>query len=58
MMSTFIANMIIKQAELNIERGRTKYIAYFVNTKLYTKWQSDVDTILATEGYEECIVTE
>ena len=57
-MSTFIALMIMKQADISIEKGKEKYRAYFVNTKLYVKYQSDVDTILTTEGYGECIVTE
>ena len=57
-MSTFIASMIMKQADISTEKGQAKYRAYFVNTALYAKWQPDVDTILNTEGYGECIVTE
>lgn len=57
-MSTFIAKMIIKQADISLESGQNKYRAYFVNTKLYSKWQEDVNTILTTEGYEDCIVAE
>lgn len=55
-MSTFIANMIMKQAVFSTEKGQEKYKAYFVNTTIYSKWKDDVDTILETEGYKDCIV--
>lgn len=55
-MSTFIATMIMKQADNNLEKGQSKYKAYFVNTTLYLKWKDEVDTILEVEGYEDCIV--
>ena len=58
MMSTFIAKQIMKQADKSIELGRAKYKAYFVKTKLYLNWKDEVDTILLTDGYEKCIVTE
>lgn len=57
-MATFIAQMVMKQADISTEAGQTKYKAYFVNTKLYTKWQADVNAILEAEGYGDCIVTE
>lgn len=57
-MSTFIADRIMEQADRSIEAGQNKYRAYFVKTKLYEKWRNDVETILITDGYEECIVTE
>lgn len=57
-MSTFIARMIIEQAERSTEGGKNKYRAYFVNTKLYVRWQEDVNSILTIEGYTDCIVTE
>lgn len=57
-MSTFIADRIMEQADRSIEAGQNKYRAYFVKTKLYEKWRKDVETILITDGYEECIVTE
>lgn len=57
-MSTFIAERIMEQADRSIEAGQNKYRAYFVKTKLYEKWRNDVETILITDGYEECIVTE
>ena len=57
-MSTFIAQQIIKQADISIEKGQNKYRAYFVKTSIYSKWKEEVDSILEVEGYEECIVTE
>lgn len=57
-MSTFIATMIMKSADISEEKGKAKYRAYFVNTTLYLKWKEEVDTILEVEGYEYCIVTE
>lgn len=57
-MVTFIAQMIIRQAQKSIESGKTKYRAYFVKTRLYLAYKEDVDTILITDGYEECIVSE
>lgn len=55
-MGTFIAKMIMTQADNVREKGQAKYKSYFVNTSIYAKWQKEVDTILATEGYEDCIV--
>lgn len=57
-MATFIAQQIIQQAKINIEKGQAKYRAYFVKTHIYKNYQADVDTILTTDGYEDCIVTE
>lgn len=56
-MATFIAKMIMKARDVSLEEGQAKYRAYFVNTTLYLSWKSDVDTILQTEGYADCIVT-
>lgn len=58
MMATFIAQMVMKEADVSLEAGQAKYRAYFVNTKLYTKWQADTNAILEAEGYLNCIVTE
>lgn len=55
MMATFIANMIIKEQDTK-GAGKEKYKAYFVKTALYRKYRDDVDTILSTEGYADCIV--
>ncbi len=57
-MATFIAQMVMKEADVSLEAGQAKYRAYFVNTKLYTKWQADTNAILEAEGYLNCIVTE
>lgn len=57
MMSTFIARMIMEATDKSLEEGQEKYRAYFVNHKLYVKWQADADAILEVEGYGEAIVT-
>ena len=57
-MSSFIAQQIMKQADISTEKGQAKYRAYFIKTTIYLKWKEDVDTILEVEGYEDCIVTE
>lgn len=57
-MVTFIARMIKKQADISTERGQAKYRAYFIKTKLYENYREDVEVILRTDGYEDCIVTE
>ncbi len=57
-MSTFIAKMIMQQADISLEKGQAKYRAYFINTAIYAKWQPEVDNILTNKGYESCIVTE
>ena len=57
-MSSFIAQQIIKQAKISIEKGQAKYRAYFIKTSLYLGWKDEVDTILEIDGYAECIVTE
>ena len=55
-MTTFIARMIMKEADKSIEAGQKKYRAYFVKTKLYKNWNEDVYTILITDGYDDVIV--
>lgn len=55
-MKDFIARMIMKQADVSLEKGQDKYRAYFINTSIYAKWKEDVDAILTKKGYEECIV--
>lgn len=57
-MSPFIAQQIMKQANISEEKGQAKYRAYFVNTPIYLKWQAEVDTILETDGYGYCIVNK
>ena len=58
MMTTFIAMMIEREADKRLEQGQDKYRAYFVNTKLYVKWQAEVDSILQVDGYADVIVSE
>lgn len=60
-MESFIANMIIKSAEISEEKGKEKYRSYFLKTKLYIRYQESVDTILSTTSggdYSFCIVEE
>ena len=57
-MSSFIAQQIIKQAKISIEKGQDKYRAYFIKTSIYLDWKEEVDSILELDGFEECIVTE
>lgn len=56
-MVTFIAQRIEEAGDISLEKGREKYRAYFIKTKLYKKYQNDVDAILIQDGYEDCIVT-
>lgn len=56
MMVAFIANQIEKQARTSIEKGKDKYKAYFVKTRMYENYRAEVDTILATDGFEEVII--
>lgn len=55
-MTTFIARMISKQADISEEKGIAKYKAYFIKTRIYARYRDDVDTILRTDGYENVIV--
>ena len=57
-MGTFIAKMIMKQADISLENGKEKYRAYFVSTTIYEKWKDEVDAILKENGYSKCIVTK
>ena len=56
MMTPFIAKQIEKAGKKSVEEGRKKYIAYFVKTDMYEDFREDVDTILRTDGFEDCIV--
>ena len=57
-MTTFIARMISKQADISEEKGIAKYKAYFIKTRIYARYRDDVDTILRTDGYENVIVAD
>ena len=63
-MSTFMAQQIMKQANISLAAGQQKYRVYFINTPLYQAYRADADTILQTtyttlypDGYGDCIVT-
>jgi hypothetical protein len=58
MMATFISQRIMDAADVSLENGQAKYRAYFIDTAIYLRYKSDVDTILNTDGYGDCIVTE
>ena len=55
-MITFIAERIKEAFEKSVQDGQNKYKAYFVNTKIYARYQSGVNTILETDGFEQAIV--
>lgn len=57
-METFISERIEEATKQSIEKGKTKYRAYFVKTKRYKKWQEDVNSILELDGYADAIVTQ
>jgi hypothetical protein len=65
MMAEFIANRILEAGEFdketkkvnNLAGGQAKYRAYFVQLKIYARYQNDVDAILTVEGAGDCIVT-
>lgn len=58
-MATFIAQMIKNARDKSVAEGQAKYRAYFINTKMYVeKYKADVDTILTTDSYGDCIVAE
>ena len=56
-MVEFIARRIEEAKEQGgATAGQAKYKAYFVKTSIYRKYRDDVDTILETDGNEDCIV--
>lgn len=57
-METFIARMIMEEAEKSTDLGTEKYKKYFVNTMLYLKWKPEVDSILNDNGYGNVIPAE
>lgn len=58
MVITFIARMIEQETDKSLEKGRDKYRAYFVNTRLYQNWRDEVNSILEVDGYADVIVEE
>lgn len=57
-MAPFIALVIMQAADKGLQEGQDKYRAYFINTHIYERFRADVNTILQTEGYGDCIVTK
>ena len=60
-METFMAQRIEEARDISLEKGQAKYKAYFIKknaAKLYHRYQANVDTILTTDEYEDCIVSE
>lgn len=54
-MSVFIANQIIKQANVSMANGKAKYHAYFISTRLYESYREAANAILEAEGYADVI---
>ena len=57
-MITFIAQRIEEARDFSLEKGITKYKAYFVNTRLYKRYRANVNALLEQDGYEDCIVAD
>lgn len=58
-MSAYIALRIMETYDASgLDSAQAKYRAFFITTKLYVKYKADCDTILISDGYESCIVTE
>lgn len=55
-MVAFIARQIEKARKKSLEDGQAKYRAYFIKTSLYEDFRGDVETILRTDGMDDCIV--
>lgn len=56
-MAEFIANAIMSAYSAGgVTAGRAKYEAYFKRTRIYERFREKVETILATDGYGDCIV--
>ena len=56
-MVEFIAERIEEACGISLDNGKDLYKRYFVMPpmKFYEKYRAPVDTILITDGYEECI---
>lgn len=56
-MSSFITNRIKKERDnYSLKQAQELYKSYFVNISIYEKWRSEVDSLLTSDGYSECIV--
>lgn len=58
-MSSFIANRIKKEKDnYSLKQAQELYKSYFVNISIYEKWRNEVNSILISDGYSECIVNQ
>lgn len=57
-MAKCIADKIITEARVDVERGRAKYRQYFIQYTWYKDYKTAVDSRLITAGYGACIVAE
>ena len=53
----YIVKTIKRARAISLEAGQAKYRAYFVNTLNYAEEKIDLDVILGTDGFADCIVT-
>lgn len=57
-MAKCIADKIIEEARVGVERGQAKYRQYFIKYTWYKDYKTAVDNRLIAAGYGACIVTE
>ena len=57
-MADFIKRMIIEASKESVEAGQEKYRKYFIYTKIYKRYKTNVDAELTKEGCENLIVIE
>lgn len=56
-MGLFIANSIESARDKGgVTAGRDMYNAYFGRLPIYDRYRAQVDLILKTDGYDDCIV--
>ncbi len=57
----FIVMSIEDARKISLQAGQDKYRSWFIagtNAARYARFKEDVDSILALDGYADCIVTE
>lgn len=59
-MVEFIAERIKEARDISLEDGIAKYKAYFIDPPMhfYENYRAPVNTILITNGYEDCIIVD
>ena len=57
-LGSFIRSQIEKQTELSTAKGKAKYKAYFVATRIYAGWRAEVDGALREAGCGKVISDE